>query len=278
MYKSKRLVVVDDEQIILSTLKMLLELEGFCNVVYFTEPEKALADIKDNCPDLILSDYMMPKMNGFEFLSAAKEYCPNTSMILLTGYADKENAIRAINEVGIYKYIEKPWDNESLLLTVRNGLERSGLISELNKKIEELSVAKSQLEKYSQSLEEIVMQKTADLVESNLKLSAIINYCADGIVIVAPDSTIIQANPAFENLTGLDKSLLVGKHLQEIIVSDETKLQKITNAQKEVLLRDAAIKNCINDRKIPVEINFAPIPADGKDETAAVEELAAVLA
>lgn len=267
MYKSKRIVVVDDEQIILSTLKMLLELEGFSNVVYFTEPEKALDDIKSNCPDLILSDYMMPTMNGFEFLSSAKEFCPDTSMILLTGYADKENAIRAINEVGIYKYIEKPWDNESLLLTIRNGLERSGLISELNKKIEELSEAKSQLEKYSQSLEEIVMQKTADLVESNLKLSAIINYCADGIVIVAPDSTIIQANPAFENLTGFDKSLLEGKHLQEIIVSDESKLQKITNAQKEVLLRDAAIKNCINDRKIPVEINFAPIPADGKDET-----------
>ena len=234
---------------------------------YFESAKKALENIKENKPDLILSDFMMPEMNGIEFLSQAKTICPDTSMILLTGYADKENAIKAINEVGIYKYIEKPWDNEELLISIRNGLERSGLIFELNNKIEELSQAKAQLEKYSHSLEEIVMQKTADLVESNTKLSAIINYCADGIVIVSHDAAIVQANPAFENLTGLDEHLLAGKKLQELIVSDETKLKKITNDKKEVLLRDAAIKNFINDKNIPVEINFAPIPSDGKDDT-----------
>ena len=173
MYKSKRIIVVDDEQIMLSTLKMLLNLEGFTNVEFFESAKKALENIKENKPDLILSDFMMPEMNGIEFLSQAKTICPDTSMILLTGYADKENAIKAINEVGIYKYIEKPWDNEELLISIRNGLERSGLILELNKKIDELSQAKAQLEKYSHSLEEIVMQKTADLVESNTKLSAI---------------------------------------------------------------------------------------------------------
>ena len=267
MYKSKRIIVVDDEQIMLSTLKMLLNLEGFTNTAYFSSPKEALSDIKEKTPDLILSDFMMPDMNGIEFLSEAKKICPDVSMILLTGYADKENAIKAINEVGIYKYIEKPWDNEDLLISIRNGLERSGLISELNNKIEELSQAKSQLEKYSHSLEEIVMQKTADLVESNTKLSAIINYCADGIVIVSPEAKIVQANPAFENITGLSEKLLIGKSLKEFIVSDEKQLKKITNEKKEVLLRDAAVKNCINDKNIPVEINFAPIPSDGKDAT-----------
>lgn len=98
-------------------------------------------------------------MNGIEFLGHAKKLCPDISMILLTGYADKENAIKAINEIGIYKYIEKPWDNADLLLNIKNGLERSHLISELNKKIEELSVANSKLEKYSISLEEIVKEQ-----------------------------------------------------------------------------------------------------------------------
>ena len=267
MYKSKRIVVVDDEQIMLSTLKMLLELEGFTNTAYFNKPKEALSDIKKTEPDLILSDFMMPDMNGIEFLSEAKKIYPDVSMILLTGYADKENAIKAINEVGIYKYIEKPWDNEDLLISIRNGLERSGLIDALNCKIEELSLAKSQLEKYSHSLEEIVMQKTADLVESNTKLSAIINYCADGIVIVSHDAKIVQVNPAFENITGLSENLLTGKSLRDFIVSDEKQLQKITNEKKEVLLRDAAVKNCINDKNIPVEINFAPIPSDGKDDS-----------
>ncbi len=54
----------------------------------------------------------MPKMNGIEFLSKAKKIHPDTTQILLTGYADKENAIRAINELGIFKYIEKPWGND----------------------------------------------------------------------------------------------------------------------------------------------------------------------
>ena len=50
----------------------------------------------------------MPEMNGLEFLREAKKLYPETSMILLTGYADKENAIRAINEIGLYKYLENP--------------------------------------------------------------------------------------------------------------------------------------------------------------------------
>ena len=111
------------------------------------------------------------------------------------------------------------------------------------------------------------MQKTADLVESNVKLSAIINYCADGIIIVAPDATVVQANPAFENLSGLDEHLLKGKNLNDLIFAGDNKLQKITNDKKEVMLRDAVIKNFINDKLIPVEINFAPIPADGKNDT-----------
>ena len=265
-YKTKKIIVVDDETMMLSTLKMLLSIEGFNNAQFFDSPKNALAAIQENIPDLIISDFMMPDMNGIEFLSEAKKLCPDISMILLTGYADKENAIKAINEVGIYKYIEKPWDNEDLLLNIRNGLERSGLISALNQKISELSEAKAQLEKYSHSLEELVAQKTADLVESNTKLSAIINYCADGIVIASKDGDIVQVNPAFENITGLDKNLLQSKNLKELVVAADENVQKITNEQKEILLRDAAIKNCINDKNIPVEINFAPILSDKKDD------------
>lgn len=265
-YKFKKIIAVDDDSTLLSTLKMILTLEGYENVEYFSNPKKALEHIKNNAPDLILSDFVMPEMNGIEFLSEAKKIKNDVSMILLTGYADKENAIKAINEVGIYKYIEKPWDNEDLLINIRNGIERSSLISELNEKIDELSQAKSQLEKYSHSLEEIVMQKTADLVESNTKLSAIINYCADGIVIVDSKARIVQSNPAFENLTGLDSHLLESKNLKELITAGDSEITKITNDKKEVLLRDAGIKNFINDRTIPVEVNFAPILSDRKED------------
>lgn len=261
-YKSKKIVAVDDEEMVLSALKMLLNIEGFDDVVCFSNPKEALEYLKDNKPSLILSDFVMPQMNGIEFLTEAKKIYNEVSMILLTGYADKENAIKAINEVNIYKYIEKPWDNENLLINIRNGIERSYLVEELNQKISELSDAKAQLEKYSHSLEELVMQKTADLVESNTKLSAIISHCADGIVIVSDEAKILQVNPAFENITGLDSHLLENKSVEELIFAENDNLKKVTNEKKEVLLRNAAVKNCINDRKIPVEINFAPILSD----------------
>ena len=260
---ANKIVVVDDDDIVLSTLKMLLELEGFENVTYFNKPQEAIEYLKENKPDLVLSDFVMPEMNGIEFLTEAKKLYTDVSMILLTGYADKENAIKAINTVGIYKYIEKPWDNTDLIMSIKNGIERSNLISELNNKIDELSDAKKQLERYSHSLEEIVVQKTADLIESNTKLNAIINFCADGILIVSNDGRIVQANPALENLTGYSAQLLEGRKLDELLESPQKEMQKITD-DKEVFLRNIEIKNCIDEKNIPVEISFAPILLDEK--------------
>jgi response regulator RpfG family c-di-GMP phosphodiesterase len=64
-----------------------------------------------------------------------KERFPLVPRILLTGYADKKNAINAINNVGLYQYIEKPWDNGNLRLVVRNGLEKTLLLRQLQNKI-----------------------------------------------------------------------------------------------------------------------------------------------
>ena len=64
---------------------------------------------------------------------------------LLTGYADKENAIKAINNVGLYQYIEKPWDNEDLKLVIRNGLEKTILLQQLEEKIREVARAQHEL-------------------------------------------------------------------------------------------------------------------------------------
>lgn len=175
----------------------------------------------------------MPEMNGFEFLSVAKDLYPEVSMILLTGYADKENAIRAINEIGLYKYVEKPWDNDDLIFNIRNGIERSHLMSELRQKIEELEIAKSELEKYSHNLEELVAQKTADLIVTNSKLSGIINYCADGIIIIDENGHIEQANPACENFVGLDE-----KNLTKMNFSNITHIENKSDfkeAMKEIL-------------------------------------------
>ena len=122
---SGKIVIVDDEKIVTSAFKTLLKVEGFSDVNCFNNPEEAVDFLKSNTPDIIVSDFLMPQMNGLEFLTKAKELYPEVSMILLTGYADKENAIKAINEIGLYKYIEKPWDNDDLLVNIRKTLNLS---------------------------------------------------------------------------------------------------------------------------------------------------------
>ena len=87
-----KIVIVDDEDMVIKTLKTLLKIEGFSNVNIFNDTDLALQHIKENPCDLIISDFIMPKMNGIEFLSKAKKIHPDTTQILLTGYADKENA------------------------------------------------------------------------------------------------------------------------------------------------------------------------------------------
>ena len=146
-----KIVLVDDEVMVTKTLSTLLKLEGLRDTVTFNNPEHALEYLKNNSCELIISDFIMPEMDGIEFLSRIKELPlqAETTQILLTGYADKENAIKAINEVGIFKYIEKPWNNDDLILNIKNAIERTNLKRALREKIIQLKKANTELEEYS---------------------------------------------------------------------------------------------------------------------------------
>ena len=258
------IVVVDDEKIVTSAFSTLLKVEGFTDAYFFNNPKDAIAFLKNNTPDIIISDFLMPEMNGLEFLTEAKKHHPEVSRILLTGYADKENAIRAINEVGLYRYIEKPWDNEDLIINIKNGIERSYLLSELRQKIAELEVAKKELENYSHNLEQIVEERTTDLKQSNAKLTGIITYCADGIVILNEDGVIEQVNPACENLIGLVNEKIVKSSIDDFIFNKKTFVSKELHKAEgnELFLRDFFIKNPLSNNITPVEISFARINPD----------------
>ncbi len=141
-----QVMIVDDEEMILTSLRSLLELDTDYNVVTFTAPKEALEFLSSNHVDLVISDHEMPVMKGIAFLGKVKEINPNITRIILTGYADKESAIRAINEVGLFQYIEKPWDNENLKLIIRNGIEKQKLMRELDRKVQEIQKAYNDLQ------------------------------------------------------------------------------------------------------------------------------------
>ncbi len=139
------ILIVDDEEMVVSSLRNLFRLQTDYHIVTYNLPEKALEDAGKVIVDLVITDYLMPKLDGISFLAKFKEIQPHAVRVLLTGYADKENAIKAINHVGLYQYIEKPWDNEALLMVVKNGLEKRGLLRALEKKIAELDQAHTSL-------------------------------------------------------------------------------------------------------------------------------------
>ena len=141
------ILLVDDEEMVVNSIKSFFAIESDYKLVTYTSPQKALEDIERNhrSIDLVISDYLMPEMDGITFLAKVKEKLPMVPRILLTGYADKENAIKAINNVGLYQYIEKPWDNEDLKLIIRNGLEKNVLLKQLEAKIHEVERAQREL-------------------------------------------------------------------------------------------------------------------------------------
>lgn len=139
------IVVVDDEEIVLTSINSFLGLETNYEVAAFTSAKDALSFIDQNDIDLVISDYLMPEMDGISFLAKVRELRPEVPRIILTGYADKENAIKAINEVGLFQYIEKPWDNDDLLIILRNGIEKQKLMRKLEEKIGEITKAHDDL-------------------------------------------------------------------------------------------------------------------------------------
>lgn len=145
-------MIVDDEEMVLTSLATYLSLETDYVVRTFTSGKTALEYLGQHDVDLIISDFLMPEMDGLAFLARARELRPDVPRVILTGYADKENAIKAINQVGLYQYIEKPWDNDALQLVIRNGIEKKLLMSKLSQKITEINRAYGDLQGIQQEI------------------------------------------------------------------------------------------------------------------------------
>lgn len=137
--------IVDDEEMVITSVRAFLSLETEYDIHGFTDPEKAGTFLETHPVDVIVSDYLMPKMNGIQLLGRAKQLQPEAARVLLTGHADKQSAIQAINDVGLFQYLEKPWDNSQLLLVIQSAIERTQLFRTLREKISELDNAHTSL-------------------------------------------------------------------------------------------------------------------------------------
>ena len=161
-----RILCVDDEPNILSSLRRLFRAKGY-EVLIANGGEEGLAILEKEKVDLIISDMRMPNMTGAVFLEHVRSRWPDIIRLLLTGYADVQSIIDAINRGEIYRYITKPWDDHDIVLVVKQALERQDLEKE-KKRLEELTHQQNlELKDLNNSLEQKVAQRTLQLKEAH---------------------------------------------------------------------------------------------------------------
>ncbi len=107
------ILIVDDEPQILRALDRSLRDEGY-TLSFSQDPLDALAQLAERPFDIVVSDFAMPHMTGVELLAQVRERRPSTLRMLMTGHADRQATIRAINEGAICHYFEKPWVDTEL--------------------------------------------------------------------------------------------------------------------------------------------------------------------
>jgi two-component system, sensor histidine kinase and response regulator len=107
----------------------------------------------------VISDMMMPTLSGLDFLNQVKDRCPSASLLMLTGYADKQSAISAINDLGLFYYLEKPWNVDTLPVILRKAAEHS----ELRHHLQDAQTALEKEQTISRLREDFVATLTHDL-------------------------------------------------------------------------------------------------------------------
>jgi putative nucleotidyltransferase with HDIG domain len=153
------ILIVDDEENILAVLHRLLEDTGY-QLFFAGNGLKGLEIIKKEDIHLVISDHRMPGMDGVKFLKEVKKVLPDTVRIMLTGYADVDIAVKAINEGEVYRFITKPWNNIELLGTIKQGLEYYNLQKELDRLNKLIQLQNTELKEWNSKLEQKVAEQT----------------------------------------------------------------------------------------------------------------------
>jgi response regulator RpfG family c-di-GMP phosphodiesterase len=168
--ESAKVLFVDDEEHILKSLRRLLMDENM-EVLTAVSGEQGL-ELLENTKEIevIVSDQRMPGMTGSEFLQKAREKKPEAMRVILTGYADINATIDAINKGGACRYISKPWNDENLKQTLRDAIQQYRLIQE-NKRLSQLVQKQNEeLKEWNANLKNRVLEQTSAIRASNERL------------------------------------------------------------------------------------------------------------
>jgi two-component system nitrogen regulation response regulator NtrX len=153
------ILIIDDEKAIRKTLTEILSFEGY-KIDEAPDGEDGLKKFKDKTYDVVLCDIKMPKIDGIEFLQKAGEFNPDVPIIMISGHGNIETAVEAVKK-GAYDYISKPPDLNRLLITIRNAMDRSSLVTETKvlkrrvSRVQEMIGDSSPMKKIRETIEKV---------------------------------------------------------------------------------------------------------------------------
>ena len=225
----RTLLLVDDEDNILSALRRLLRRDGY-TILTASDGRQGLEVLATHQVDVIVSDQRMPGMTGVEFLRKAKDMCPDSVRLVLSGYTDLQSVTDAINEGAIYKFLTKPWDDAMLRANIEEAFRRKALSDDNQRLASELQNANQELARINTRLENLLaaQQHRLGVDEAALTLAQealalmplpLLGIDADGMIAFAnqaAESLFAEQAP----LMGLDADEVLPPPLAALVGSD----------------------------------------------------------
>lgn len=213
--RQRTLLLVDDEENILTSLRRLLRREGY-EILIGKGGEEGLALLAQHPVDVILSDQRMPNMTGVEFLRQVKAAYPDTVRIVLSGYTELQSITDAINEGAIYKFLTKPWDDEQLRANIAEAFRHKELADDNLRLTEAVKRANRELALANEQLRTLLAERDRQLAIDGVTLNVaqeilqrvplpVIGFDDDGMIVFAnieADRVIGKGVPLVGSLAG----------------------------------------------------------------------------
>jgi two-component system phosphate regulon sensor histidine kinase PhoR len=182
-----KILVVDDEKVIRNGCREVLTQEDY-DVILAENGELGLKMIEKAHFDVILLDLMMQGLSGFDVLSHVKALHPDTSIIVITGYATIENSIEAMKK-GAFDFIPKPFSPDQLRVVVSKAIEHTGALK--------------------------------DIANEKSRMRVLINLLANGVMVTDDEKKLVLANPAFMKIMGFKGDDIIGRPFTELVQQEQ---------------------------------------------------------
>lgn len=237
LHKPQRtLLLVDDEANILAALKRLFRQDGY-RILTAGGGQEGLEVLEKNEVDVIVSDQRMPGMMGVEFLRLAKNICPDTVRIVLSGYTELQSVTDAVNEGAIYKFLTKPWEDQLLRQHIAEAFRHKEMADENQRLGLEIRTANQELAAANRKMEGMLQQKQEQITRNEVSLDIvreILQHISIPLLGVDENNVIAFANSASDALFA-DCGLLLGEDITQLVPDLSIPAEPVREEEKQTV-------------------------------------------